>query len=304
MKLHNISVTLLVVLTAILFLTAADCARADADAEPTERLEALMALDRPLVIAHRGYSMAAPENTLPAFRLALWAHSDLVELDYFHSSDGIPVVFHDRTLDRTTNSVELWGKEDVPIASKPYRALRELDAGTWFSEDFAGAHVPTLAEALDVIQSESITLIERKQGDAQTLFELLVEKNMLDDVVVQAFDWDFLADFHDLAPNVPLGALGPPRQADGSRYPRDERYLDTGFLDRLEAAGASVVGWNRQVTPESVKQAQDRGLPVWVYTINEPDEARRLLDMGVDGIITDNPAMLWKVLALREDSTE
>jgi glycerophosphoryl diester phosphodiesterase len=77
--------------------------RSEQQAEPSARLQEVMALERPIVIAHRGYSMAAPENTLPAFRLALLAESDLVELDYFHSSDGVPIVLHDRTLDRTTN---------------------------------------------------------------------------------------------------------------------------------------------------------------------------------------------------------
>lgn len=266
--------------------------------ESTERLQAVRSLERPLVIAHRGYKMGAPENTIPAFRLGITANSDLIELDYFHSSDGVPVVFHDVTLDRTTNAVELWKEKGLEITSRSLAELRELDAGSWYDPLFAGVGIPTLGEALDAIQPESITLIERKQGDPQTLVDLLTRRKMVNDVIVQAFDWEFLAGCRSLAPEMLLGALGPPRRADGSRYPVSERFLNASFLDRIEATGAAFVGWNRQVTAEAVADAQSRGLQVWVYTINELDEALSLLEMGVNGIISDNPAMVWKAMAL------
>ncbi len=259
-----------------------------------------MSLDRPVVIAHRGYKMGAPENTLPAFRLGVLAEADLVELDYFHSSDGVPVVFHDWTLDRTTDAVERWGREGISITSKSVSELRELDAGSWFDPLFAGVGIPTLEESLDVIQPGSITLIERKHGDPQTVVDLLKRKEILNDVFIQAFDWAYLAGCHELAPGLALGALGPPRRADGSPYPVNERFLNSAFLDRIEKTGSSVVGWNRQVTKESVAEAQSRGLRVWIYTINDLDEALKFLAMGVDGIISDNPAMVWKAIALHE----
>jgi glycerophosphoryl diester phosphodiesterase len=265
---------------------------------PSERLARLMALDRPLVIAHRGFSMAAPENTLPAFKLGLLAQSDLVELDYSHSRDGVPVVLHDWTLDRTTNARDIFGGENIAVSAKTVEELRKLDAGTWFSPLYAGVGLPTLAESLDLIQPESITLVERKQGDPETVVRLLRDKDMLNDVIVQAFDWDYLAGCHELAPGLVLGALGPPRRPDGSRYEVNERFLNEAFLDRVQASGAKVVGWNRQVTPEAVAEAQRRGLKVWIYTINDLEETLRFMRMGVDGIISDNPAMVWKALAL------
>src|SRR5262245_14376533 len=85
-----------------------------------------VASSRVLVIAHRGDSKVAPENTLPAFESAVRAQADLVELDYFHSSDGVPVVFHDDTLDRTTNAVKLWRATKIKIESKPLTELRRL----------------------------------------------------------------------------------------------------------------------------------------------------------------------------------
>lgn len=284
-----------------LFAGAAWTVSAEIRALPSERVTGLLNEERPLVIAHRGFSMAAPENTLPAFRLGLLAQSDLVELDYFHSSDGIPVVMHDVTLNRTTNARKIFGGERIPVESKTLQQLRTLEAGAWFDPLFEGVSIPTLAESLDVIQPSSVTLIERKRGDAQTLVKLLRDKEMIHDVIVQAFDWEFLADCHRLAPGIALGALGPPsRQADGSRYPANERFLNDAFLDRIEAAGARVVAWNRQVTAESVAEAQRRGLKVWVYTINELDETLRFLEMGVDGIISDNPAMVWKALTIHQ----
>ncbi len=248
--------------------------------------------------------MAAPENTLEAFRLANLVDSDLVELDYFHSSDGVPVVFHDPTLDRTTNAGQLWGGENHHIAERSLEELKELDAGNWFSSQFAGAEIPTLEEALNIIQENAITLIERKEGDARTLIELLRRMEYLDDVHIQSFDWEFLADCRELALDVPLGALGPPRREDGSRYPYEERFLDKAFLHRIESTGANVVGWNRQVTRESVREAQSRGFKVWIYTINDLDTALELLAMGVDGIISENPPIVWKALALRSGGWE
>lgn len=268
--------------------------------EPTRRLQELMSLERPAVIAHRGFKMAAPENTLPAFRLGILANADLVELDYHHDVDGLPVVIHDGTLNRTTDAGARWKKEKIPVSSKSLAELRELDAGAWFGPLFKGVGIPTLEESLDVIQAGSITLIERKAGDPKTLVDLLKQKGMLNDVFVQAFDWEFLTGCHALAPGLLLGSLGPPRRADGTAYPVSERVLNAGFLDRIEQTGSRVVGWNRQVTKEAVDDAHRRGLRVWIYTINELEEALQLLEMGVDGIISDNPAMVWKAVALHE----
>ncbi|HLS27141.1 MAG TPA: glycerophosphodiester phosphodiesterase family protein [Opitutales bacterium] len=265
----------------------------------SDRLQKLVEADRPLVIAHRGYSMAAPENTIPAFELALLANADLVELDYYHSSDGVPFSFHDGTLNRTSNAESLWNESRIPTASKTWAELEKLDVGSWFGSQFSGAKIPTLAESLDAIQPGSITLIERKQGDPETLIHLLKEKEILNDVIIQAFDWKFITECNELAPGAVLGALGPPRRADGTAYPVEERFLNADFLDQIEKTGANVVGWNRQVTPEAIEDAHRRGLRVWVYTINDLDLAVRLLDMGVDGIISDNPAMVWKAIATR-----
>jgi glycerophosphoryl diester phosphodiesterase len=174
--------------------------------------EMLLQENRPLVIAHRGYSILAPENTLLAFQRALSSGADLIELDYHHT---------------------------------------------------------------------------------------MRQQNLINRVVVQAFDWNYLRDFHRIEPRQILGALGPPGSRDGQRLLEEEKQLSASWLDEMKSFGARVAVWNRQVDASSIKAAHQRGLKVWVYTINEAGLAEELLNHGVDGIITDNPSLIWRVLALR-----
>jgi len=249
----------------------------------------ILARSGPLIIAHRGASGDAPENTLPAFRLAVAIRSDLVELDYHHSADAVPVVIHDRTLDRTTDATSLLGGKQIEVRSRPVSSLGALDAGTWFDPVFAVSRIPTLVEAIETIQAGGCTLIERKAGDAATLCRLLEEKGWLEEVIVQSFDWTFVRDARALAPNLVLGALGPPSRWEGRELAPEDRLLSLEFIEAMAAAGANVVVWNNQVTAEGVRLARARGLPVWIYTVNQADEAQRLVDLGVSGIITDHP---------------
>jgi glycerophosphoryl diester phosphodiesterase len=236
-----------------------------------------------LIIAHRGNSSEAPENTLPAFRSAVRAGADLVELDYRHSADGVPVVLHDETLDRTTNAVRKFGREKIRIASIPWADLQGLDAGEWFAESFQGTRLPTLAAAIDVIQQGSVTLIEHKAGDAATCVALLRSKGVVGRVVVQSFDWEFLAECHRLQPELVLGALG-------------KDTLTSQRLDQAVQTGASVLGWNhKHLDQAAVQAARARGLGVWSYTVNDPEQAARLARWGVTGIITDVPVRMAKV---------
>jgi len=263
----------------------------------------LLQSDRPLIIAHRGFPAAAPENTLPAFELALLSGADLVELDYHHSRDGVPVVLHDPTLDRTTDAAVQWGGTGLRAADRTAAELQSLDAGAWFHPRFAGTPPPRLTEALDLIQRSGVTLIERKAGDAATCVELLRDRQLVNRVVVQSFDWDYLRDFHALVPEQVLGALGPRWRSDGRPLTAEEKILDPAQLEEIAALGARVVVWSCDLTRESVTEAHARGLRVWVYTINEPALALELLALGVDGLITNHPPLLWKTLATAPPSS-
>jgi glycerophosphoryl diester phosphodiesterase len=262
--------------------------------------EHLLRIERPLVIAHRGYSALAPENTLPAFKAAVEAGADLVELDYRHSRDAVPIVIHDSTLDRTTDAVARWGGKDLPVRSRAAEELQGLEAGLWFESPMPGVALPLLTEAIDVIQRGSVTLIEHKSGDALTCAQLLRAGELVNQVVVQSFDWAYLSDFHRIEPQQVLGALGPPKRWKGRELTDEEKVLNRAWVERAIAVGARVIVWNSQVTREAVDVAHSRQTKIWIYTVNKPAEATALLSLGVNGIITDNPAMLWRVLALRE----
>ena len=238
----------------------------------------------PLVIAHRGASAHAPENTAVAFRLALESKAELVELDYHHSADGVPVVIHDKTLDRTTNATALWGGEKLPVSGRTRAELETLDAGSWRDPAFAGTRLPTLEQALLQILPGAVPLIERKAGDAQTLVALLRRLDRIPDVVVQSFDWDFLAAVRARAPNLLLGALG-------------SGPLDDAALDRCRSLGVFVVGWRaKDLRAESILAARARGLQVWAYTVDDEGLAEKLVEAGVTGIITNRPAEMRRAL--------
>lgn len=260
----------------------------------------LIASKRPLVIGHRGYSQFAPENTLPSFKLAMAAGADLVELDYHHTKDGKLIVIHDSELDRTTDATNRWAQRRIKVSTRTAAEIQTLDAGSWFDAKYSGIKIPLLAEALDIIQQGGVTLIERKDGDADSCIKLLHDKDLVNKVVVQAFDWEYLREFHEREPVQVLGALGPPTVLPDGRKPSNRtKDFSAAWLDDLQKTGAKVAVWNQHVSNEAVQIAHQRGLKVWVYTINDSALANRLLDMGVDGLITNSTSLIWRTLALR-----
>lgn len=259
---------------------------------------ALIATPRPLIIAHRGWSAVAPENTLPSFQFGLRAGADLVELDYHHTADGVPIVIHDSTVKRTTNASQLWPETDLHVAKHPLATLKTLDAGAWFDRRYTGIQLPTLAEALDCINAGSVTLIERKAGDPATLARLLKERSEINRVVVQSFDWDFLRELHSLISEQILAALGPRGRSDGRPMTDADKILGPDQLEAIGAIGARVAVWSRDVNAASIEAAHARDIKVWIYTIDDPAEMRRLFALGVDGIITNQTALAWRTLAV------
>jgi len=263
----------------------------------------LISSKRPLIIGHRGYCQLAPENTLSSFKLAMAAGADLVELDYHETKDGQLIVIHDSDLDRTTDARTRWARKRIKVASKTAAEMQSLDAGSWFHPKYAGTKIPLLAEALDTIQQESVALIERKHGDPNSCIDLLRDKRLINRVIVQSFNWEFLRQFHEQEPEQVLGALGPPTLLAHNKKPLGMgKKLSSAWLDDLQKTGAKVVVWNRQLSRRAVQLAHERGLKVWVYTINDTALANRLLDLGVDGLITNNTSIMLKTLALRANS--
>lgn len=243
-----------------------------------------MAAEAPVVVAHRGASAACPENTLPAFRRAIGQGAGMIELDVRQTRDGVWVCLHDATLDRTTDIEERTGRRDVAVTAVTAAELGELDAGSWKATDFAGTAPPTLEEALSVIQDGSIAMIEHKDGAAADMVALLRRLDLVDDVLVQSFDWEFLRAVHELEPELTLGALGPTKGA---------RRLDEATEGRIAGLGAVLVHWNRrELRVEDVDRLHDRDLLVCTYTIDDDPGLIGAAAMGVDLVTTNRPDRL------------
>jgi glycerophosphoryl diester phosphodiesterase len=210
-------------------------------------------------------------------------------------------VIHDADLDRTTDARLHWGSKHIRVDSKSAWEIRGLDAGSWFDPRYSSERVPLLSEALEVIQSRGVALLERKSGDVESTAQVLEKHGVAGRVVVQSFDWGFLRSLHARLPRQPLAALGPLSGLPGvSKAPSVFGQLNVRWLKALRKTGASVVVWNKQVSRGAVRRAHEEGLKVWIYTIDRAELANHLLDLGVDGLITNNPAKMWKVMAERK----
>ena len=250
------------------------------------------------MIGHRGFCQAAPENTLPSFALAVGAGADLVELDVHQSKDGEWVVIHDALLDRTTDAVRRWDARRVRVADKSAAEIRALDAGEWFDLKFAGTRVPLLLEVIEGLPKHIVPLIEQKGGHGPDLIKFLDEHRLMNRVIVQSFNWEFLTKFHKQHRRQTLAALGPGRRLPNGKRPLGiSRKLNRAWLDQAQKTGARIVVWSRKLSKGTIRLAHARGMRVWVYTVNDVRLARRLLRAGADGLITDNPLLIQKAVA-------
>jgi glycerophosphoryl diester phosphodiesterase len=242
---------------------------------------------KPLNIAHRGASAYAPENTLAAFRLALEMGADGFELDVRLSADDHLVGVHDDTVDRTTDG-------SGPIRQKTLAELKALDAGARFAVRFAGERIPTLQEVFDLVAgSRAFVNVEIKtdsiKGDGleEKLVALSRRYGLGERLLISSFNPFALWRMRRMAPDLPLALL----------YAEDQRiYLRNrwfAFLSRPDALNPSF----RMATQEHVRWAKSKGYGLYVWTVGEEPEMRRLIALGVDGVITDKPDLLRQVLA-------
>jgi len=251
---------------------------------------AMLSLDHlyprlPAIIGHRGASAAAPENTLAAFSLAADLGADAVELDVKLSKDGVPVVMHDATVDRTTD-----GRGRV--ADLTLADLKTLDAGSRKDAKYAGERVPTLAEAFESVVSRLWINVEltnyETRGDRLVLLVVrLIQKMSLQRrVLVSSFEPRNIRAVKRLDPSIPvaqLTAIGMPI------YLRDAWLAP---LIRHEARHPDVA----QLKQKGVAFFHKRGYRVNVWTINDPNDMREFARQGVDGLITDAPDIARKAV--------
>jgi glycerophosphoryl diester phosphodiesterase len=240
----------------------------------------------PLVFAHRGASAHAPENTLAAFELALAHGANGVELDVKLSADGEVVVIHDATIDRTTG-------EKGHVSKLTLAALRELDAGSFFSEEFRGEKIPTLAEVFETIGRRTLINVEltnystRNDGLANKVCDLVKRFGLEERILFSSFLSSNLKRTRGLLPDVPRGLL-----ALGGWMGWWARSFGFNFGD-YQALHPNL----EDVSPRQVARVHRLKRRVLVWTVNTSDDMRRLISWGVDGIFTDEPKLATEVFA-------
>lgn len=249
-------------------------------------------------IAHRGAMGHAPENTMAAFELGVEMGSDLVEADVQRSKDGVLVLVHDTTLARTTDVEEVFpDRAPWRVGDFTYAEMQQLDAGSWFSEEYAGEPIPTMAEMVQqlrrgragiLMEVKSPALypgIEQQVADELASFPgYLTSAVRSERLVVQSFDWASMARYHDIQPSVPVGLLGRPAES---------------LLPELSTWADQINPSFRSFDAAYVDAVHDAGMEVHTYTVNERADMHLVLDRGVDGVITNFPDVLEDVLAER-----
>jgi glycerophosphoryl diester phosphodiesterase len=248
---------------------------------------------RPLNIAHGGAQGRAPANTMPAFEQAVELGADALELDVQLSADGHAVVFHDDTVDRATDGTGRVG--DLALSE-----LKALDAGYhWTDEDGntpyrgQGVTIPTLAQVLAAFPHQPVIAELKAAADpavAREVANVLAARDRRDDVVVASFDEGLLNRFRDLAPKVPTSLAEDEVR---TFYTLHLAGLHRWWRPPGVAMQASEHYEGRHVVDRRfVDAADDLGLQVHVWTVNERSAMRRMIELGVEGIITDYPGRL------------
>jgi glycerophosphoryl diester phosphodiesterase len=247
----------------------------------------------PKVIGHRGAAKLAPENTLAGARAAAEAGAAMIEFDAKLSADGVAMVMHDDTVDRTTD-----GTGD--FATLSLGRLRALDAGRSFSPVFAGEKVPTLAEMLVTCASLGLAVnIEIKPcpGRAEETARIVLETarsvwaSRDPAPLISSFNRRCLSVARTIMPHWPIGVLLD-QDASLSGHPDTETW--GAFADRVAAATINIA--DRMATRDSIASFANGGRAVMVYTVNDPARARSLIAMGAASVITDSPDLLLGAL--------
>jgi glycerophosphoryl diester phosphodiesterase len=232
---------------------------------------------RPLIIAHRGASGLAPENTLPAFRLALRAGTPMIEFDVHQTKDCELIVVHDASLQRTTGA-------RVAVEACSLRAIAALDAGAWFSPAFRGTRVPTLREVLRTLEDRAAANIELKAGTRQLypgiesrLVGMLRRLGWMRRVLISSFHARYLERLRRLDRTVAIGVLVHPWS------------LRAALARAGRVAAFSIHPPARVVTGHLVRIIHRAGYAVLPYTADRAGDKARLLRLGVDGLFTNRP---------------
>jgi len=240
------------------------------------------------VIAHRGASYYAPENTMPSFEKAYEMGADMIELDVVLTKDSVPVVLHDLKVDRTTN-----GKG--PARKFTLSELKQLDAGSWFGTAFQNTTIPTLEAVLKWARNKICLNIEIKReigthavrNSVETLvIELISAYGMREKVIISSFDSGLVRAVKEIDPGVHTALLY-------NKYRLGTRRAFQ-LMESVNADGLNLLP--RQMRNNLMQLMKEKRVPVWVYTINSEALMRKVIRKGATGIFTDRPDLLREVL--------
>lgn len=243
-------------------------------------LQGLRSRDAAVVIAHRGAAAEAPENTLAATTLALAQRADYVEIDVQETAEGEVAVLHDSDLMRV-------GGVDLKIWEATRERLATIDIGSWFRPEFFGERVPSLAEVLQGARGRGRVLIELKyyghdERLEQRVAGVVEALGQTDDVAVMSLEYDQVQRMRALRPDWTVGLLTAKAVGDLATLDADFLAVNAGMADR-----------------RFIRRAHARDKKVYVWTINDPVQMFRMLNLGVDGLITDRPALARWVIERR-----
>ena len=240
------------------------------------------------IIAHRGASAYYPENTIASFKGAIAMGADMVELDVQMTLDGEVVVFHDEEIKRCTNGR---GR----IADYALASLKKLDAGSWFDEKFSGEEIPLLAEVLSLCKDKIAVNIEIKTeavkgviqgGIEEKCLQIVNQIGMREHVVYSSFSPLALRHLRQLDSKVPIAVLF------------EKKYYDAKLPSEIVVSlkGNAFNCSRRELNRTWLADLKQHGIPVNVYTVNDEKSMKRFYAQGVDGIFTNRPDILRKVL--------
>lgn len=231
-------------------------------------------------VGHRGASYLAPENTLASAKLGWELGADGVEIDIYVTSDDKVMVIHDKTTKRTTGT-------DLPVSTTTSKELRKLDAGKWKDEKYTGEKIPFLKEILKAIPKDKYLVIEIKTGPEifPALEKVIKKSGKAKQIKFIAFNWESIITAKKL-------------------FPENDCYWLTSVdkdlkakISECAAVGLKGVDVNsRLVTSENMDKAKKLGLDVWCWTVDSPEEAKRVADLGVSAITTNRPKWLREQL--------
>ncbi len=235
------------------------------------------------IIAHRGYSARAPENTLAALEAAIETGADAVEFDLHTAACGTPVLFHDAMLSRTSNGVG-------PLRRRTLQQLKSLDAGKWFAPGFAGERIPSFQEALSALKGRVPRVYAEVKGfreleDVDRMVRLAAGAGMLGNVVFISMNWTLLDRMRGQDATLAIG------------YIVDEAPRVEEAIERSRGDSRVIVDLRANlVTADVVRRLRDQATDLAVWTVDDPAEATRLHGMGVGRITTNQVGTLldWK----------